>query len=229
MAERPDCVRASLRWVYSWGLRRCLGEASGNDPEVWRKACPGTDPRGNPWASPPNGIFISTSFYGRKSTVGFRLTPQIRRDWSRTLSVRLFRLYRPVCKCNASARKFRTMFSNSFIRDEFRNLKGIAMTRFLAISSLSLGLVATTPAIANENLLDQLSQYVPDSGLALLDRHEILDAFSISTSRDTDVQKATRIEHIATSGGHAQDLFASATRPFSRIPFARSNVANDRT
>lgn len=81
------------------------------------------------------------------------------------------------------------------------------MKFFLAISSLSLAL-ATTPASAQSSLLDQLSQYVPDSVLSLLSSAEIPTAFSMSTGRDTDAQKITRIEQFATRG--------AAPRTFSR-------------
>ncbi|MCA0938578.1 hypothetical protein LCM08_03605 [Salipiger pacificus] len=74
------------------------------------------------------------------------------------------------------------------------------MKFFLAISSLSLALASTSPATAQQSLVDTLSQYVPDSVLSLLSESEILTAFSMSTSRETDAQKASRIAYIATSG-----------------------------
>ncbi|WP_343501676.1 hypothetical protein [Alloyangia pacifica] len=82
------------------------------------------------------------------------------------------------------------------------------MKFFLAISSLSLALAATSPATAQQSLVDQLSQYVPDSVLSLLSESEILTAFSMSTSRETNAQKASRVAYIATSG--------SAPRTYSR-------------
>ncbi|WP_353475191.1 hypothetical protein PVT71_16675 [Salipiger sp. H15] len=73
------------------------------------------------------------------------------------------------------------------------------MKLLLAISSISLAVTATGPASAENSMLSALAQYVPESVLSLMSEQQIFTAFSISTSRDTDAQKATQIEYIATS------------------------------
>ncbi|MBE9636378.1 hypothetical protein [Salipiger mangrovisoli] len=95
------------------------------------------------------------------------------------------------------------------------------MKFFLAISSVSFALAATSPAVADEDLLNQLSRYVPESVLSLLSESQILTAFSLSTSRDSNAQKASRIEYIATSG--------SAPRTYSsqQLDLVREYVSDD--
>ncbi|MCT4371337.1 hypothetical protein CLG85_013820 [Yangia mangrovi] len=91
------------------------------------------------------------------------------------------------------------------------------MKFFLAISSLSLALASTSPATAQQSLVDTLSQYVPDSVLSLLSESEILTAFSMSTSRETDAQKSVTDRLYRHQRRGTAHLLAVATRSRGRL------------
>ncbi|WP_157374080.1 hypothetical protein [Salipiger sp. CCB-MM3] len=74
------------------------------------------------------------------------------------------------------------------------------MKSLLAVSAMTLALASGSPAAAQNSLIDQLSQYVPDSVISLLDRSEILDAFTMTRNSQSDRRATTRVEYLATSG-----------------------------
>lgn len=74
------------------------------------------------------------------------------------------------------------------------------MKSLLAISTLTLALAAGSPALAQNSLIDQLSKYVPDSVISLLDNAQVLDAFAMTRNSQSDRRVSTRVEYLATSG-----------------------------